>query len=134
MHRQQLRSQKPVFPASRLASSDCRSARAAAALADPPLDVQALVFEMMYPTVMEATKDRIEMRFGPPGRLLSPLLTAQLKWRIGCTTDDLRPIVRVEKLTAPKLFLAGTEDRDTKIAESKEIFARAAEPKTFDAV
>jgi uncharacterized protein len=104
---------------------------AAAALAEPPLDVQALVFEMMYPTVVEATKDRIAMRLGPPGRLLSPLLTAQLKWRIGCTTDDLRPIVSVAKLTAPKLFIAGAEDRDTTLAESKDIFSRAAEPKTF---
>ena len=104
---------------------------AAAALAEPPLDVQALVFEMMYPTVVEATKDRIAMRLGPPGRLLSPLLTAQLKWRIGCTADDLRPIVSVAKLTAPKLFIAGAEDRDTTLAESKDIFAQAAEPKMF---
>jgi len=104
---------------------------AAAALAKPPLDVQAFVFEMMYPTVIEATKDRIARRLGPPGRLLSPLLTAQLKWRTGCTTDDLRPIVGVEKLTAPKLFIAGSEDRNTTLAESKEIFARAAEPKAF---
>src|SRR6185312_5642297 len=73
----------------------------------------------------------IAMRLGSPGRLLSPLLTAQLKWRIGCTTDDLRPIVSVEKLTAPKLFIAGTEDRNTTLAESKEMFARAAEPKAF---
>jgi alpha-beta hydrolase superfamily lysophospholipase len=104
---------------------------AAASLAEPPLDVQALVLEMMYPTVVEATKDRIAMRFGPPGRLLSPLLTAQLKWRIGCTTDDLRPVVSVASITVPKLFIAGTEDRDTTLVESKEIFARAAEPKAF---
>jgi alpha-beta hydrolase superfamily lysophospholipase len=104
---------------------------AAAALAQPPLDAQAFVFEMMYPNVIDATKDRIAMRLGPPGRLLSPLLTAQLKWRIGCTTDDLRPVAGVEKLTAPKLFIAGTEDRNTTLAESKEMFARAAEPKAF---
>jgi alpha-beta hydrolase superfamily lysophospholipase len=104
---------------------------AAAALANPPLDVQALVLEMMYPTVVEATKDRIEMRFGPAGRLLSPLLTAQLKWRIGCSTDDLRPSISVETIRAPKLFLAGTEDRDTKFVEAKAIYAQAAEPKNF---
>ena len=89
------------------------------------------VLEMMYPTVVEGTKDRIAMRFGPPGRLLSPLLTAQLKWRIGCTAEDLRPILSVAKISVPKLFIAGTEDRDTTFKESKEIFAWAAEPKTF---
>src|ERR1700744_3069555 len=104
---------------------------AAATLAKPPLEVQALVLEMMYPTVVDATKDRIAMRFGPLGRMLSPLLTSQLKWRIGCTPDDLRPLVSVETMSAPKLFLAGTADRDTTFAESKEIFARAAEPKAF---
>lgn len=122
---------KSRFPGKPIGVIGCSLGAAAAALADPPLDVQALVLEMMYPTVVEGTKDRIAMRFGPPGRLLSPLLTAQLKWRIGCTTEDLRPIVSVEKITAPKLFIAGTEDRDTPLKESKEIFAKAAEPKTF---
>lgn len=122
---------KARFPGKPIAVVGLSLGAAAAALAEPPLDVQALVLEMMYPTVVEATKDRIAMRLGPPGRLLSPLLTAQLQWRVGCTTDDLRPIVSVEKITAPKLFIAGTEDRDTPLAESKEIFARAAEPKAF---
>jgi alpha-beta hydrolase superfamily lysophospholipase len=122
---------KARFPGKPLAVIGLSLGAASAALAEPPLDVQALVLEMMYPTVVEAAKDRIAMRLGPPGRLLSPLLTAQLKWRVGCTTDDLRPIVSVGKITVPKLFIAGTEDRDTTLAESKEIFARAAEPKNF---
>jgi alpha-beta hydrolase superfamily lysophospholipase len=122
---------KARFPGKPIGVIGLSLGAAAAALAEPPLEVQAFVFEMMYPTVVEATKDRIAMRFGPPGRLLSPLLTAQLKWRIGCTTDDLRPIVNVGKISAPKLFIAGTEDRDTTLAESKEIFAHAAEPKMF---
>jgi alpha-beta hydrolase superfamily lysophospholipase len=104
---------------------------AAAALAQPPLDAQALVLEMMYPTIVDATKDRIEIRFGPLGRCLSPLLTSQLKLRIGCNLDDLRPVIRVAQITAPKLFLAGTMDRDTKFSEAKKIFEQAADPKTF---
>jgi len=122
---------KARFPGKPIAVIGLSLGAAAAALAEPPLDVQALVLEMMYPTVVQATKDRIAMRFGPPGRLLSPLLTAQLPWRVGCSTDDLRPIENVAKITVPKLFIAGTEDRDTPLNESKEIFARAAEPKTF---
>lgn len=104
---------------------------AAAALAKPPLEVQALVLEMMYPNLVDATKDRIERRLGPLGRLLSPLLTCQLKWGIGCSVDDLFPARLVEKIPAPKLFLAGTEDRDTKIEESRAMYERAAEPKAF---
>ena len=104
---------------------------AAEALANPPLDVQAIVFESMYPTIVEATKDRIEIRLGPLGRCLSPLLTAQIKLRSDCSTEDLRPIASVAKITAPKLFLAGTADRETKFKEAKEIFDNAAEPKKF---
>lgn len=104
---------------------------AAAVLADPPLDVQALVLEMMYPTIEEATKDRIEIRLGPLGRCLSPLLTVQIPLRAGCAAGDLRPLMRVATITAPKLFLAGTTDRETKFSEAQEIFARAVEPKTF---
>jgi len=122
---------KTRFPGKPIAVIGLSLGAAAAALAEPQLNVQALVLEMMYPNVVEATKDRIAMRLGPPGRLLSPLLTVQLHWRLGCTTEDLRPIASVEKITVPKLIIAGTEDRDTTFAESKEIFARAAEPKTF---
>ena len=110
---------KSRFPGKPVAVIGTSLGAAAAVLAEPPLDVQALVLEMMYPTLVEATKDRLAMRFGAPGRMLSPLLTAQMKWRLGCTTDDLRPIVNVEKITVPKLFIAGTEDRDTTLAESK---------------
>jgi alpha-beta hydrolase superfamily lysophospholipase len=104
---------------------------AAAALAEPPLDVQCLVFESMFPTIEDATKDRMEIQLGTLSRWLSPLLTAQIPLRAGCGVEDLRPARCVEKITAPKLFLAGTRDRETKIAEAEAMFRRAAEPKEF---
>jgi pimeloyl-ACP methyl ester carboxylesterase len=104
---------------------------AAAVLADPPLEVQAMVLEMMYPTIEEATKDRIEMRLGPPGRIISPLLTAQIPRRAGCEPKDLRPINQVAHIQVPKLFIAGTADRDTKFSEAQALFAAAAGPKQF---
>jgi uncharacterized protein len=104
---------------------------AAAALAKPPLDVQALVFESMFPTIEDATKDRMEIWLGPLSRWLAPLLTAQIPLRAGCTVEDLRPAQCVEKIAVPKLFLAGTRDRGTKIAEAEAMFQRAAEPKAF---
>lgn len=104
---------------------------AAAALAKPPLAVQALVLEIMYPTIEDATKDRIEMRLGWPARFFSYLLTTQIPFRAGCEVNDLRPLDAVAKITAPKLFLAGTLDRETKIGEARKIFENAAEPKMF---
>lgn len=120
---------KKRFPGKPIGVIGVSMGAAAEALAEPPLDVQAMVFESMYPTVIDATKDRIEMRFGPLGRCLSPLLTEQFKLRSGFNPDDLRPLVRVAKITAPKLFLAGTADHATKFAETQEIFNNAAMPK-----
>ena len=122
---------KKRFPGKPIAVIGVSLGAAAAALANPPLDVQAMVLEMMYPTIVDATKDRIEMRLGSLGRCLSPLLTWQIKLRGVCTTDDLRPIVAVAKISAPKLFLAGTADRETKFNEAKAIFTNAAQPKMF---
>lgn len=120
-----------IFPGRPVGVIGISLGAAAAVLADPPLDVQAMVLEMMYPTIEEATKDRIEMRLGTPGRIISPLLTAQIPGRAGCKPQDLRPINQVAFIKVPKLFVAGTADRDTKFSEAQAIFTAAAEPKQF---
>jgi alpha-beta hydrolase superfamily lysophospholipase len=98
-------------------------------LATPQLNVDAMVLEMVYPTVTEAISDRLTMRLGGWARILTPLLTCQLKPRLGITSDDLRPIDHVGQIAAPKLFIAGAEDRHTRIEESRQLFAAASEPK-----
>jgi uncharacterized protein len=122
---------KERFPGKPIGVIGVSLGAAAAALAQPPLDVQAMVFESMFPTIEDATKDRMELHIGFLSRWLSPLLTAQLPLRGGCSADDLRPARCVEKITVPKLFLAGTRDRETKIAEAEAMFRSAAEPKEF---
>jgi uncharacterized protein len=122
---------KERFPGKPIGVIGVSLGAAAAALAQPPLDVQCLVFESMFPTIEDATKDRMEIQLGPLSRWLSPLLTAQIPLRAGCGVEDLCPARCVEKITAPKLFLAGTRDRETKLAEAEAMFQRAAEPKEF---
>jgi alpha-beta hydrolase superfamily lysophospholipase len=104
---------------------------AAAALAEPPLDAEALVLEMVYPTIEQAVEDRLAMRLGRWATVFSPLLTAQLRPRLGVGAEALRPVERVGAMASPKLFVAGTEDRHTTIEESRQLFAAAAEPKEF---
>jgi len=122
---------KKRFPSQPIGVIGISMGAAAIALAQPPLEVQALVLEMVYPDVVMATKNRIEMRLGRLGRYLSPLLTSQIPFRAGCLPEALSPINAVKKIRAPKLFMAGTADRETKFAEAQNIFASAAEPKTF---
>src|SRR5215471_463760 len=91
---------------------------AAALLATPPLDADALVVEMVYPTINQAIDDRLESRFGILGHPLTPLLSWQLKPRLGISAADLRPIDRLGTLPVPKLVIAGDKDQYTKIEES----------------
>ena len=98
-------------------------------LATPPLKIDAMVLEMVYPTIDQAFGDRLAMRLGNWSRTLTPLLTWQLKLRSGISARDLRPIDHVIALRLPKLFIAGAEDQHTTLAESRELFAAAGEPK-----
>lgn len=102
---------------------------AAALLAEPPLDAQALVLEMSYPTIGQAMDDRLRMHLGSWAVVFRPLMTAQLKLRLGVSADDLRPVEHVGRVAAPKLFIAGAEDRHTTLEESRQLFDAAAEPK-----
>ena len=102
---------------------------AATLLASPPLDVNAMVLEMVYPTINQAVSNRLSMRFGRIGELFTPLLTWQFKPRLGVGADALRPIQRVGEITIPKLFIVGAEDQHTTLEESLQMFNAAAEPK-----
>jgi fermentation-respiration switch protein FrsA (DUF1100 family) len=102
---------------------------AAALLAEPVLDVEAIVLEMVYPTANQAIGNRLIARFGRAGKLLIPLLTWQLKPRLGVGADDLRPIDKVGRMTMPKLFIAGSDDKYTPLAESQQMFETASNPK-----
>jgi len=104
---------------------------AATLLSSPPLDVDAMVLEMVYPTVDQAISNRLTTRFGKAGKLLVPLLAWQLKPRLGVSANELRPIDKVSQIGAAKLFIAGSEDKYTPLDESRQIFESARNPKEF---
>lgn len=120
------------FPGQKIAVDGVSMGGAAEMLAQPPLPVDAMIVESVYPTIIQAIDDRIKMRIGPLGplsALATPLLTVQMRPRLGFSTDDLRPIVAGARITAPKLFMAGDADRDTTVEESQAIYDAAAGPK-----
>jgi uncharacterized protein len=98
----------------------------------PPAD--AVILESMYPTITDAVADRLAIRLGHVGRPLAPLLLWQLPWRVGVTTDDLRPIDAIAALDAPVLITAGTADKHTTWRETEQIYAAAHAPKELWAV
>ena len=102
---------------------------AAVLLASPPLDVNAMVLEMVYPTIDQAISNRLTMRLGVWASSLTPLLAWQLKPRLGIDAHVLRPIDRIGKISLPKLLIVGSEDQHTTLEESRQMFDAASEPK-----
>jgi len=102
---------------------------AAALLASPRLEVDAIVLEMVYPTIEEAVSNRLTMRLGRWASLLTPLFMWQIKPRLGVGPEALRPIDRVGEISAPKFFIAGSADQHTTVAESRRMYELAREPK-----
>jgi len=93
--------------------------------------LSAVVLESLYPTIEEAVSDRLRIRFGAMGPLLSPLLLVQLEPALGITPSQLRPIDRMPAWRTPVLIVHGTEDRHTNLAEAQRLFTAARPPKEF---
>jgi fermentation-respiration switch protein FrsA (DUF1100 family) len=122
---------KQVAPGERIGVIGVSMGGAAATLAAPPLNIDALVLEMVYPTIKEAVDDRLTMRLGGWARVLTPLLLLQSRAQLGFSSNNLRPIDHVGQLTFPKLFIAGANDRHTTLDESRRLFEAASSPKDF---
>jgi dienelactone hydrolase len=90
---------------------------------------EAAVLEAVFPTIAEATDNRLSMRVGVLSRVLTPLLLFQLKPRLGMGVEDLRPIDSIRSMRCPVLVLAGTADHHTTEAQTRALFAAAHEPK-----
>ncbi len=102
---------------------------AAALLGPQPLSVHALVLEAVYPSIEAAVGNRIAIRFGRAGRLLAPLMLLQLQPRLGLDPAELEPIRQISEVGCPVLVIAGRSDAHTTLADSKELFSAAHEPK-----
>jgi fermentation-respiration switch protein FrsA (DUF1100 family) len=110
---------------------------AAALLGPGPLNANAFVLESVYPTIRQATSDRLGTWFGPfggLGRTLAPAVIHLVGKNIGVTEAQLQPIDNISRLHAPLLLLAGTADRYTPIAEAESLYAHAPMPKAYWAV
>jgi len=103
----------------------------ACVLGTTPLPIDALVLEAVYPDVKQAIRNRLTLRLGPIGPLVSPLLIYQMKPRLGVSPEQLRPLDAISTIRAPVLIIAGVRDRRTTIEESAALFFAAPEPKEF---
>jgi uncharacterized protein len=107
---------------------------AAALLGPGPLPVDALVLEAVYPDIERALANRLHLVISPGvARVAVPALVPVFELFsplvVGVWPSQLRPIDHIADVTAPVFIIAGANDRRTTLAETREIFARAREPK-----
>ncbi len=102
---------------------------AATLLAEPALEVNAIVLELVYPTITQAIQNRLHHYLNFVGDAITPLFIMQLQPRLRITPDQLCPITRIGNVTAPKLIIAGSEDKHTLLSESQQMYETAQEPK-----
>ena len=116
-------------PASRVAVIGSSLGGVSTLLATPPLKLDALILEAVYPTIEIATTNRLENYFGPLGRFAAPLLLKQLHMRLGISANDLRPIDHITNVDCPVFIMSGEKDRTTRPEDTETLFSRAQSPK-----
>jgi fermentation-respiration switch protein FrsA (DUF1100 family) len=120
---------RKIQPADHIAIIGSSLGGAAALLAHPPLKVNALILEAVYPTIEVATRNRLDNYLGSFGRRFAPLLLMQLHARLAVSADDLRPVDHIATVSCPLLLMNGEKDRSTRPEDARLLFSRAASPK-----
>lgn len=97
-------------------------------------NADALVLEGVYPTIEEAVANRLIIQFGSIGEYFVPLLTLQLRPRLGFGARELRPIEKIAHTKGAVFVINGSIDKHTTLSEAKRLYDNAHEPKEFWAV
>lgn len=121
-----LRSRFPTLPIVIVGTS---LGGASALLANYDIAPDAFIIEAVFSDIETAIKNRLEMRLGPVGALASPLLSMQIRPRIGVSSGELNPLRAIPRLPRPILFIYGASDLHAKPEEGRLLFSAAHEPK-----
>ena len=120
---------RQVDPTGRVAIIGSSLGGVAALLATPPLKVDALVLEEVYPTIEIATRNRMENYLGPFGLALTPVLLHQLQWRLGVSPSQLRPVDHISSVDCPLFVISGEKDKNTRPSDTRMLTESARAPK-----
>jgi uncharacterized protein len=125
-----------LLPGERIGAIAVSMGGAAALVGETALPVDALVLESVYPDIDAALANRIKAHLGPPlGPPLMPLLMLLSKILLppilGVSRAALRPIDRIDRVTAPLLVASGMVDDRTTLEEAQALYDRATTRKRF---
>jgi len=102
-----------------------------AALIGPPIEADAVIVESVSPDLAGAVSNRLGLRFGRAGRILTPFVLGAMRLAAGIDASKLRPIDGISRLHKPIFVMTGAEDQKTTVAEARDLFAAANPPKRY---
>lgn len=117
------------WPDARVGAIASSMGGAAVLLATPPVPLNALVLEEVYPSIEAAVRNRLRAYLGPFGDLVLLPLMLQLHWRLGVEMPAVRPEDRIALVGAPVLVIGGAEDRYTTPEDTRRLYDGAVPPK-----
>lgn len=117
------------LPAEKLAGLGISLGGASLLLGTQPCGLDAVVAEAVYTSFEEALDNRLRMRLGPLAPLAAPLLSFQLRPRLGISPSALHPIDGAPNIGCPLLLVAGALDQHVTLAQSERLFGAARDPK-----
>ncbi len=91
-------------------------------------EVQAIIVESTYDTLINAGDRRFRYRVGLPGAVAGFVYRPFMAWRLGLRVADVRPIDGIARLTQPVLVMAGSADRHTWESDTRRLYAAARGP------
>lgn len=104
---------------------------AAFLLQKQPEKADALILEMVYPTIQRAIENRLNLWIFKGADNFSFLMTKQFPLRLGITVDELRPLDKIKAVNCPTFFIVGENDHHTTLEESRQLFESANQPKNL---
>jgi pimeloyl-ACP methyl ester carboxylesterase len=96
---------------------------ASALMADYIEPPEALIVESVFSDVEAGIGNRLEIRLGRVGRLLTPLLIWQIRPTLGIDAATLSPVHAAAEVRQPVLVIYGSKDRHARPSEAKAIYA-----------
>ena len=71
----------------------------------------------------------MENHLGPFGRMVTPLLLTQLRWRLGVSSSQLCPVDHITNLVCPVFIISGEKDRNTRPGDTRRLVECTRNPK-----
>jgi uncharacterized protein len=103
----------------------------AAALVGQPIEADAVIVESVSLDSAVAVSNRLALKLGPFGRLLTPFVLGAISVAGGFDASKLRPIDGIARIHKPIFVMTGAEDQKATVAEARALFAAANPPKRY---